>query len=71
MRLGTVFVGLTILAGACGGLPGCSTAPSGTDAVIKPPESQDQMKENQKKALEGMKGSGGGYKGAPGAPPPK
>jgi hypothetical protein len=66
MRLGTVFVGLTILAGTCGGLTGCSSEPPGTQAEIKKPLTNEEIKEGQKKAMEGMKTGTGGYKGAPG-----
>jgi hypothetical protein len=70
MRLGTVFVGLTILAGLCGGLTGCSGAPPGTDAEIKKPLTEEQLKAENAKIREGMK-TGAGYQGAPGAPAPK
>ncbi len=71
MRLATVFVGLTVLAGACGGLPGCSSGPPGTEAEIKKPLSDEEIKAAQAKIKEGMKTGGGMYKGAPGAPGPK
>ncbi len=66
MRLGTMLVGLTILAGACCGLTGCSSEPPGTEAEIKKPLSQEEIKAQQEKIKEGMKTGGGGYKGAPG-----
>ena len=71
MRLATVFVGLTILAGACGGLTGCSSEPPGTEAEIKKPLTPEEIKAQQAKVKEGMKTGGGMYKGAPGAPGPK
>jgi hypothetical protein len=66
MRLGTVFVGLTILAGACGGLTGCSSDAPGTDATIKKPLTEEEQKAEHAKIKEGMKTGTGGYKGAPG-----
>jgi hypothetical protein len=68
MRIAKTFVGLTILFAACGGVTGCSSEPTGTDATIKPVETPEQIKEQQAKLKEGMKGM---YKGAPGAPAPK
>jgi hypothetical protein len=59
---------LMILSLACGGLAGCSEGPPGTDAPLEKPLTQEQIKEQQKKLMEGMKGM---YKGAPGAPVPK
>jgi hypothetical protein len=63
-----MFAGLTILTLACGGLTGCSTSPSGTDAPIEKPLTKEQLEAEQKKVMEGMKSGGGMYKGAPGIP---
>jgi hypothetical protein len=53
-----------ILTVGLGGIWGCSGAPPGTDEPIGKPLSQEEIKEGQKKVMDGMKG----YKGAPGAP---
>ena len=68
MRLRSMFAGPAILSLACGGLAGCSTAPSGTEAPLEKTLTAEQIKEQQQKLKEGMKGM---YKGAPGAPKPK
>jgi hypothetical protein len=69
--MANVFVGLTILVGACGGVTGCSSEPPGTDATIKPALTPEEIKAEQAKIKEGMKTGGGMYKGAPGAPAPR
>jgi hypothetical protein len=68
MRLRALFAGLTILTLACGGLTGCSTAPSGTDVPVGKPATEEEQTAAQKQVMEGMKSGGGMYKGAPGVP---
>jgi hypothetical protein len=62
-----MFAGSMILAGLCVGLPGCSSEPPGTDQPLERTKTADEIKEEQKKVMEGMKG----YQGAPGAPQSK
>lgn len=52
----------------CLAISGCGTAPSGTELPKGKPITEEQSAE---KAKEVMKGMGGMYKGAPGAPKPK
>lgn len=68
MRLATLIFGFVILVGASAGLTGCSSEPPGTQAEVKKPASPEELKEQQKKVMEGMKGM---YKGAPGVPASK
>ena len=63
MRFRTLFAGLTILTATCGALTGCSSEPAGTDVPVGKPLTQEQLKDEQKKVMEGMKGM---YQGAPG-----
>jgi hypothetical protein len=63
-----MFVAPMILSLACGSITGCSGDAPGTDAPLEKTLTADQIKEQQAKLKEGMKGM---YKGAPGAPAPK
>jgi hypothetical protein len=68
MRLRALLAALMILSLACGGFVGCSSDTPGTNAPLEKTLTAEQIKEQQKKLMEGMKGM---YKGAPGAPVPK
>jgi len=68
MRLRTLIAGLTTLTLACSSLTGCSDQPSGTDLPVGKPATQEELKDSQKKVMDGMKTGGGMYKGAPGVP---
>jgi hypothetical protein len=62
-----MFAGALILAGLCGGLSGCSSEPPGTDQPLERTKTADEIKAEQKKVMEGIKG----YQGAPGVPQSK
>jgi hypothetical protein len=68
MRLRSAPVALTALVLAFGGLAGCGGADEGTLPPANKQLSQEDADKIAKQVQEGMKG---GYKGAPGAPPPK
>jgi hypothetical protein len=68
IRLRTRIAGLMTLTLACSSLTGCSDQPSGTDLPVGKPATQEEIKESQKKVMDGMKTDGGMYKGAPGVP---
>lgn len=57
------FLGLFLMASGCGGASDTSN--------VKPAERTATQEESDAKAKELMKGMGGMYKGAPGAPKPK
>jgi hypothetical protein len=63
-----MFTAPVVLTLACGGFAGCGQGPPGTDAPLEKTLTEEQIKEQQKKVMEGMKGM---YKGAPGSPMPK
>jgi hypothetical protein len=68
MRFRAAPVALTALVLAFGGMAGCGGSPEGDLPPANKQLSQEDADRIAKQVQEGMKS---GYKGAPGAPPPK
>jgi hypothetical protein len=68
MRQRATIAGLLISAGLFGALSGCSSEPPGTDQPLERTKTAEEIKQEQQKVMEGMKG---GYQGAPGVPKSK